>query len=159
MAAVQHCDESVSKERLRLWLRMLRLTRHMESRLRDRLRTEFDTTLPRFDVLSALDRNADGLLMSELSRVLIVSNGNVTGIVERLVTDGLVERAAVPGDRRASRVRLTRAGRTVFAEQAARHEGWVDALLSATTPEEAALLGTILRRQSRVLEEERVHDG
>jgi len=78
-----------AKPRLRVWLRLLRTTRHLENELRERLRQEFDTTLPRFDVLSALERAEAGLTMTELSRALMVSNGNVTGIIERLVGDGL----------------------------------------------------------------------
>lgn len=118
-----------SKQRLRLWLRMLRATRRVENDLRERLRAEFDTTLPRFDVLAALDRSPDGLRMSELSKELMVSNGNVTGIVERLVADGLVQRKPTEGDRRSTRVRLTERGQRDFTNMAAAHEGWVDALL------------------------------
>ena len=82
-----------SKERLRLWIRMLRASRTIEAELRERLRQEFDTTLPRFDVMAALYRAPEGMLMSSLSRFLLVSNGNVTGIVDRLVSEGLVTRA------------------------------------------------------------------
>ena len=103
--------EFATKNRLRLWLKLLKLTRQIESELRDNLRVEFDTTLPRFDVMAALYRFPKGLLMSELSGALKVSNGNVTGIVDRLVKDELVIRSAVPGDRRALRVKLTPAGK------------------------------------------------
>ncbi len=120
---------AASKARLRLWLKLLGRTRAVEGELRDRFRASFATTLPRFDVMAALARHPDGLRMSALSGVLRVSNGNVTGIVDRLVEDGLVARAAVPGDRRASLVRLTAAGREAFARQAEAHEGWVDELL------------------------------
>lgn len=129
-----------SKERLRLWLRILRAARAVETDLRERLRTEFETTLPRFDVMAALSRHDQGLKMSELSGVLRVSNGNVTGIVDRLVDDGLMVRIAVPGDRRASRVRLTQKGREEFARQAAAHEGWINAMLEDFSAEEAAAL-------------------
>jgi DNA-binding MarR family transcriptional regulator len=93
---------TVSKQRLRVWLLLLKINKAVEAELRNRLRTQFATTLPRFDVMSALYRNKNGLKMSELSRLLMVSNGNVTGIVDRLTTDGLILRAAVPGDRRAA---------------------------------------------------------
>lgn len=119
-----------SKTRLRLWLRLLKLTRGIESELRDKLRREFDSTLPRFDVMSALSRRPDGLKMSEISGLLKVSNGNVTGIVERLAGDGLARREAMPGDRRAARVRLTAEGRAEFARQAAAHEAWIDTVLA-----------------------------
>lgn len=117
--------EDASKERLRLWLRLLKTTRAIEAELREKFRAEFATTLPRFDLMAALSRYEDGLKMSEISGVLRVSNGNVTGIVDRLADDGLLVRVPVPGDRRASLVRLTQKGREEFAAQAAAHEGWI----------------------------------
>jgi DNA-binding MarR family transcriptional regulator len=126
-----------SKARLRLWLRILAVSRLIEGELRERLRERHDTTLPRFDVLAALSRSRDGLKMSELSSVLRVSNGNVTGLVDRLVADGLVVRVPVEGDRRATTVRLTRKGEEDFATLAAAHEGWVDELLASVTVAEA----------------------
>ena len=96
-----------SKTRLRLWIRLLRVTRLLDGELRERLRREFDATLPRFDVMAALYRAPDGMIMSEVSRFLMVSNGNVTGIVNRLAGDGLVKRAQRRDDRRTSIVRLT----------------------------------------------------
>lgn len=120
-----------------MWLRMLKSTRQVEAQLRERLRVEFNSTLPRFDVMAALARYADGLRMSELSGVLRVSNGNVTGIVDRLAEEGVVVRVQVPGDRRASLVRMTQKGQEVFAAQAAAHEAWIDELLGAFTAEEA----------------------
>lgn len=130
---------TASKERLRMWLRMLKTTRNVEAQLRERLRTEFSSTLPRFDVMAALARYSDGLKMSALSGVLRVSNGNVTGIVDRLAEEGLVVRVQVPGDRRASLVRLTKKGEEVFAAQAAAHEAWINELLSGFTPDEARM--------------------
>jgi DNA-binding MarR family transcriptional regulator len=132
-----HGTADASKARLRLWLRLLRVTRLVEGELRERLRVGFDTTLPRFDVLAALHRSGEGLRMSELSNVLRVSNGNVTGIIDRLVTDGLVVRVPVAGDRRAMLVRLTRKGAEDFARLAAAHEAWVDELLGSVTAAEA----------------------
>ncbi|MEX2519430.1 MAG: MarR family transcriptional regulator [Paracoccaceae bacterium] len=131
---------SASKARLRLWLRLLKATRTIEAELRERLRRDHASTLPRFDVMAALSRRPEGLRMSALSGVLRVSNGNVTGIVERLVAEGLVERRAVEGDRRAMLVRLTPVGAAQFAEMAATHEGWIDTLLSGLTAEEAEAL-------------------
>ena len=133
--------EVASKERLRLWLRMLKASRSIEATLRERLRERFATTLPRFDVMAALSRFEDGLKMSQLSGVLRVSNGNVTGIVDRLVDDGLVIRVPVPGDRRASLVRLTRRGQEEFARQAIAHEIWLDDLLSEFSAEDARDIG------------------
>jgi DNA-binding MarR family transcriptional regulator len=143
----------MSKQRLRLWLRLLRATRTTEAELRERLRTGHDSTLPRFDVLATLDRYPDGLRMSELSAHLKVSNGNVTGIVERLVGEGLAERATVEGDRRAQRVRLTEAGRARFARMAAEHEAWIDQIFAGLDEAELdtmiGLLGRIGREEER----------
>lgn len=137
---------SSSKQRLRLWLRLLRTTRFVENELRERLRKDFDATLPRFDVLAALYRCQDGMTMTELSRFLMVSNGNVTGIVDRLVQEGLVVRVPDKNDRRATFVRLTPKGVTAFTEMAGAHEGWVDGLLSDIDAEEAAELIALLSR-------------
>jgi len=122
---------AASKARLRVWLRILKVSRLIERELRERLRVEFDTTLPRFDVLAALYRAEKGLNMSELSGVLRVSNGNVTGIVDRLVADGLIVRVPVEDDRRAMIVRLTAKGRAHFLELAKGHEDWVNELLGS----------------------------
>jgi len=120
----------VSKQRLRLWLRMLRATRGIESELRERLRKEFDVTLPQFDVMAALARKEDGMSMTELSRSLMVSNGNVTGIIDRLAAEKLVQRQAPANDRRSYIVRLTPRGAAHFAGMAKAHEAWVDGLLA-----------------------------
>ncbi|MEP5762155.1 MAG: MarR family transcriptional regulator [Litoreibacter sp.] len=129
--------EDVSKERLRLWLRLLKTTRSIEANLRENFRDKFATTLPRFDVMAALSRYEDGLKMSEISGVLRVSNGNVTGIVDRLSEDGHLVRVSVPGDRRASRVRLTKKGLDEFDRQAKAHEGWIAEALGELSAQEA----------------------
>lgn len=143
-----------SKDRLRLWLKVLKATRAVESEIRENLRQEFTTTLPRFDVMAALSQHLDGLKMSELSGVLKVSNGNVTGIVERLVDDGHVQREKVPGDRRASRVRLTEAGIAEFARQAAAHEAWIDQMFDSVPEAEVQTLSDALDHVARRLENE-----
>ena len=120
-----------SKAKLKLWLRLLRATNKVSQVLRQRVRREYHTTMPRFDVMAALARSPEGLKMSELSRLWIVSNGNVTGVVDRLVEDGLLARGHSPHDRRASVVRLTDAGRVAFGQMAAEHEGWVDELFAS----------------------------
>lgn len=139
-------DRTPSKQRLRLWLRMLSAHRGVEAQLRERLREDYDSTLPRFDVMAALDRYRDGLRMSDLSARLKVSNGNVTGIVERLVSEGLVERAQVDGDRRAMLVRLTPAGIERFAAMAADHEAWINDMLAPFSGAELDTLITLLDR-------------
>lgn len=120
----------LSKQRLRLWLRLLRAARLIEGELRERLRKEFAITLPQFDVMAALARKEDGMTMTELSRMLMVSNGNVTGIIDRLAAEKLVLRQAPASDRRSFIVRLTPKGAAQFAVVARAHEGWVDDLLS-----------------------------
>jgi DNA-binding MarR family transcriptional regulator len=137
--------QSDSKARLRLWVRLLRATRLVESRTRERFKTQFDVTLPRFDVMAALYRNPDGMLMSEISRFLLVSNGNVTGIVDRLVQGGLVVRSQRNGDRRTSFVRLTAKGRAAFAKMAAAHESWINDLLGGVTARDAEHLSAKLK--------------
>jgi DNA-binding MarR family transcriptional regulator len=134
----------LSKQRLRLWLRLLKTSRDVEGNIRERLRTQYDTTLPRFDVLAALYRNDKGLKMSELSGALRVSNGNVTGIVDRLVTDGAVVRVAVPGDRRAQLVRLTKKGMSEFEIMAAEHETWVNSIFAGLTADDCDKLMALL---------------
>ena len=119
----------ISKQRLRLWIRLLRAARTIEAELRERLRKEFAVTLPQFDVMAALARKEGGMSMTELSRMLMVSNGNVTGIIDRLVTEKLVLRQAPASDRRSYIVRLTPKGVSQFAVIAKAHEFWVDELL------------------------------
>jgi DNA-binding MarR family transcriptional regulator len=134
-----------SKARLRLWIRLLRASRLIESVARERLKSQFNATLPRFDVMAALFRQPEGMLMSEISRYLMVSNGNVTGIVDRLVSDGFAVRSQRNGDRRTSFISLTRKGRAVFAEMASAHERWVDELLSGVSARDADQLSSKLK--------------
>ncbi|APX12655.1 MarR family winged helix-turn-helix transcriptional regulator [Tateyamaria omphalii] len=136
--------EPASKERLRLWLKLLKLSGGIEAELRRRLRDARDTTLPRFDVMAALARHPDGLKMSDLSGYLRVSNGNVTGIVDRLTQDGLALRVAVPGDKRALLARLTPKGQAAFAALAAEHEAWIDDLLGGLSVADAAHMSALL---------------
>jgi DNA-binding MarR family transcriptional regulator len=130
----------ISKQRLRLWLRLLRAARTIEAELRERLRKEFSITLPQFDVMAALARHDDGINMTELSRMLMVSNGNVTGIIDRLAAEKLVLRQAPANDRRSFIVRLTPKGAAQFATVAKAHESWVDELLAGFDAAEAEAL-------------------
>ena len=133
------------KSRLRLWIRLLRASRYIEAEVRNRLRREFGITLPQFDVLAALYREPNGMLMSELSHHLMVSNGNVTGIIDRLVHDGMVQRAQREGDRRTWVVHLTTNGRAFFKDMARTHEDWINELLGDLTPEQAEDLSEQLK--------------
>ena len=131
-----------SKERLRLWIRLLRASRTIEAELRERLKKEFDTTLPRFDVMAALYRAPEGMLMSDLSRFLLVSNGNVTGIVDRLVSEGLVARARRNGDRRTSMVQADRGGRRRISRRwQPRMRRWIGELLGGVGDDETRAAG------------------
>ena len=143
----------VAKDRLRLWIRLLRASRSIEAVLRERFKTEFDTTLPRFDVMAALYRAPAGMMMGELSKFLLVSNGNVTVIVDRLVADSFVVRATRDGDRRTSMVRLTPKGTRVFEAMAAAHEGWVNEYLADVSPSDAHELAARLKNFSSDWEE------
>ena len=133
-----------SKTRLRLWIRLLRASRFIEAEVREKLRVEFDVTLPRFDVMAALYRHPRGMKMSGLSRFLMVSNGNVTGIVDRLVKDGLVIRSQPEGDRRSWIIRLTASGTIAFEEMATQHKNWIEELLGSVPREDAQMLAEIL---------------
>ena len=129
---------------LKLWLRMLSCTTLIETEIRSRLRTEFGITLPRFDLMAQLDRHPAGLRMGELSKRMMVTSANVTGIVNLLEQEGLVSREAVAGDGRAYSVRLTAAGRRAFRRMAARHEGWIVELMSGLDEAERTALMALL---------------
>lgn len=131
-------DAELSKQRLRLWLKLLKSSRAIEDEIRRRLRAEYASTLPRFDVMSALDRSADGLKMSEISKRLRVSNGNITGIVDKLTDEDLALRVPIPGDRRAHLVRLTKRGKQVFKEHARAHEDWINEILAGLDEHDVA---------------------
>lgn len=120
---------------LRLWLRLLGCSGKMESILSQRLRREFKTSLARFDVQAQLERFPDGLTMSELSRRLLVSNGAITGLVDKLMEAGIVIRRYDPSDRRSVIVRLTPKGRASFLRMARRHEEWVVSILGELSVE------------------------
>ena len=131
-------------EALRLWLRMLTCTQLVEKQVRSQLREQFGTTLPRFDLMAQLERNPEGLKMNELSRRMMVTGGNVTGVTDQLAAEGLVERMEVDGDRRAYLVRLTTHGRKVFDEMAGQHEGWIVAAFKSLSPRELEALHKLL---------------
>jgi DNA-binding MarR family transcriptional regulator len=136
---------------LKLWLRLLACTTRVEGLVRNRLRSEFATTLPRFDLLAQLEREPDGLTMGELSQRLMVTGGNVTGVTDQLESEGLVKREAHPSDRRAFSVQLTPAGRRQFRRMAAVHEQWVIELFAGWTPDEKAQVYALLAGLKRHL--------
>jgi len=129
---------------LRLWLRLLSCTNRMEAPLRSRMRDRFGGSLPRFDLMAQLDRHPQGLKMRELSERLMVTGGNVTGLTDRLVAEGLVERRDDTRDRRAITVRLTAEGKRQFRTMAAEHEGWIAELMGGMRAADQALLFDLL---------------
>jgi DNA-binding MarR family transcriptional regulator len=114
---------------LKLWLRMLSCTVKIETEIRTRLRATFGITLPRFDLMAQLERYPQGLRMGELSKRMMVTGGNITGITDQLEQEKLVVRVPDPKDGRAYSVKLTAAGRRAFTEMAVVHEGWIAELL------------------------------
>ena len=115
---------------LRLWLRLLTCTTLIEGEVRSRLRERFDVTLPRFDLMAQLDKAPDGMTLSDVSKRMMVRNGNVTGLVERLVESGHLDRRTSDTDRRVQVIRLTKAGRAEFRKMAAEHETWIADIFS-----------------------------
>ncbi len=134
------------KMALRIWLRLLVSSQLIEKRVRTRFRTEFDTTLPRFDVMAALARNPEGQTMGDVSRWLLVSSGNITGIISRLVRDGLVTRTQSPSDRRSHLVKLSPKGEVAFERMSQAHENWVRDMITGVSREEMATLDELLTK-------------
>lgn len=131
---------------LRLWLRLLTCTRLIEDEVRSRLRDGFDVTLPRFDLMAQLDKAPNGMTLGELSQRMMVSNGNVTGLVERLAQQGLIERRPSPSDRRAQIVTLAPEGRKAFRAMARTHEGWIAEIFAGLSPADIDSLMKLLAK-------------
>ena len=140
--------ESLSKRRLKMWLGLLHVNRAAESHMREFLRIRHHTTLPRFDVMAALHRSGKGIPMSELSRMLLVSNGNATAVVDRLERDGLVKRTVSGTDRRTVFAALTPAGLRQFEGLAIEHEREVNSLFDTLSETELDTLTSLLKRIS-----------
>ena len=136
---------------VRVWLRLLTCTNLVEGRVSSRLRDDFDTTLPRFDFLSQLERNPGGLRMTEISNRMMVTGGNVTRIADQLLGEGLITRTVAPGDRRAAIVKLSAAGRRAFAEMARRHEGWIVEMFAGLSEPDRTQLYALLAKLKRHL--------
>jgi len=136
---------------VKLWLRLLACTTRVESAVRNHLRSEFATTLPRFDLLAQLEREPAGLTMGELSQRLMVTGGNVTGVTDQLEAEGMVRRMPHPRDRRAVAVQLTPAGRRLFRRMAALHEEWIIELFAGWTSDEKLQVYTLLAGLKRHL--------
>ncbi|MBJ3777445.1 MarR family winged helix-turn-helix transcriptional regulator [Acuticoccus mangrovi] len=149
-AVVEARDEA---DALRLWLRLFATANRVEGELSRRLRSEFSMTLPRFDLMAQLAKAPEPIALGELSRRLMVTNGNVTGLVDRLVDDGLVERRVAKEDRRSAVVSLTSAGRALFDTMAKAHRGWVEGLFAGLDDASRAALSTLLKEARTSVEE------
>ena len=134
------------KDELRLWLRLFTCKELIESEVRRRLRASFDVTLPRFDLMAQLDRAPKGMTLGELSQRMMVSNGNVTGLVERLVEQGLMDRRPSEKDRRAQIVTLTAEGRRFFRAMARANGGWIGEMLAELSQTDIETLLRLLGR-------------
>lgn len=139
-------SDTAVKRRLKMWVRLLAVTRRTESELREFLRVKHGTTLPRFDVMAALYRRREGVTMSELSRMLLVSNGNATAVVDRLEADGLVRRRPSDIDRRTVYAALTPEGMAQFEGYAAEHEAEVNRIFGGMTDDELDSMTEMLKR-------------
>ena len=135
---------SAHPETLRLWLRLLTCTQLIEKQVRTGLREEFNTTLPRFDLMAQLESEPQGMKMNDLSRRMMVTGGNITPVTDQLVKEGWVERMELPHDRRAWLVRLTPAGRSLFKKMAKRHEAWIVAAFSSLSQRDVHQLHELL---------------
>ncbi|MGP8119887.1 MAG: MarR family winged helix-turn-helix transcriptional regulator [Xanthobacteraceae bacterium] len=133
-------------DELRLWLRLLTCTTLIEGEVRSRLRERFDVTLPRFDLMAQLDKAPDGMTLSDVSKRMMVSNGNVTGLVERLVESGHIDRRTSDTDRRVQVIRLTKAGRAVFRKMAAEHETWIASMFADLSEKDVRELMRLLAK-------------
>jgi DNA-binding MarR family transcriptional regulator len=133
-------------EELRLWLRLLTCTTLIEGEIRSRLRERFDVTLPRFDLMAQLDKAPDGMTLSDVSKRMMVSNGNVTGLVERLVESGHLDRRTSESDRRVQVIRLTKLGRADFRKMAAEHETWIADIFGDLTEKDVRELMRLLAK-------------
>jgi DNA-binding MarR family transcriptional regulator len=144
---------------LRVWLRMLACTNLIGNHVRQKLQAQFGITLPRFDLMAQLERAPQGLKMGELTRRLMVTGGNVTGITDMLEAEGLVARATDPEDQRAFRVKLTKAGEQQFQRMAAEHERWVIDLFEDLPVKQKTLLAELLTALKRSATERLLAEG
>lgn len=134
------------KEGVRAWLRLVYCAQMVEQEIRTMLREKFDSTLPRFELMAALDRVADGITMGELSRWLMVTKGNITGIAERLSEDGFIAREPTPTDRRSFIVRLTARGSSEYKRMETEYERLLEEIFAELSLEESDQFMGLLAR-------------
>jgi DNA-binding MarR family transcriptional regulator len=131
---------------LRLWLRLLTCTNLIEGEIRRRLRDDYDVTLPRFDLMAQLDKAPNGMTLGELSQRMMVSNGNITGLVDRLAEQGLIRRKTLPNDRRVQIVSLTAEGQKFFRSMARVNADWVGDIFAGLTSRDVEALMPLLAK-------------
>jgi len=129
---------------VKLWLRLLSCVNRIETELRQRMREQFASTLPRFDMLAQLDRFPEGIKMGELSRLMLVTGGNVTGLADSLEKEGMAVRVYDPNDRRSCRVKITASGKLLFDQMARAHQGWLNELMAGMGEAEKTQLYSLL---------------
>jgi DNA-binding MarR family transcriptional regulator len=134
------------RQELRLWLRLLTCTTLIERDIRKRLREQFEVTLPRFDLMAQLYKAPDGMTSSDLSKRMMVSNGNLTGLVDRMVESGHVDRRTLKSDRRVQMIRLTARGKAEFRKMAAQHQDWIAGLFAGLSPQDTDDLMRLLAK-------------
>lgn len=154
-----HADENNDTKKLSLWIRLIANSTVIEKEIRNLFRSEFGVTLPRFDLMSALYREQGGLTMGELSKRLLVSNGNVTGIVGRLQKEGLVKRWVLPTDRRIYSVGLTPRGRTDFKKMADRHKDWIGDIFECLGDKDLGQMIEMMDRLRKLLHNRQKQEG
>ncbi len=147
----ENAENDTDTKKLGLWLRLITNSNIVEKKIRNLFRSEFGVTLPRFDLMSALYREQGGLTMGELSRRLLVSNGNVTGIVERLQKEDMVKRWVLPTDRRIYSVGLTPKGRIEFKRMADRHKEWIADIFRDLKDDDLAQMIPMMDRMREIL--------
>ena len=147
------------KTELRLWLRMLTCTTLIESEVRKRLRDNFDITLPRFDLLAQLDRAPDGMTLGELSQRMMVSTGNITGLVDRLAGQGLIKRKPSPTDRRVQIVSLSAEGKRFFRAMARANADWVGEIFADLSKDDIDTLMALLGKTKASARKARKNGG
>ena len=140
-----------SKESIRTWLRLLSCENMIEQYIRSKFRENFKVTLPQFDALSELEHASDKLTMSQLSKELVVSNGNITGVIDRLEKSGLVKRTRPDHDGRIQFIELTETGAREFKHMARHHERWLEELFAEVPVTDlSGLQNSLLRMRESV---------
>lgn len=137
----------------RAWLGLVRCFSSIERVLMRRLSDEFNSSLPRYDVLTALALAPEALTMGELASMLMVTKGNITGVVARLKKEGLVRKAASETDRRVQSVTMTKKGRELWGAMHAHYDRTVAEVLSGQSREDLRALTQVLEATRLAIQE------